>query len=1162
MADMPEIGVKLTLDGEKQFKQAISDIDSNMKVLVSESGKLSAQYEKNSKSAEALRAKTENLSKQVEAQKEKLSIMRQALDAANKRYKDAGDKVKGYSSQLEKAQNELEQMGQSGKANNEELESQKKKIEQLSKKLTQSEKAYRTAGRQVNDWQRKLNNSERDLAKLEGALDESNKALSKAEKFTERYKNKLKELGDKYSGVISKAKTFGGALGKGIKTGVNASIKAITALTAGATAAGAALVSAAESTRDYRTEMGKLEVAYSDRGHSADDAQKAYKDLVSIIGETDRSVEAASHLAELTNSEKELAAWTGDILPGVFAKFGDSLPLENLTEASNETAKVGKVTGGLADALNWAGVSEDAFNKKLEECSSEQERQTLITQTLSDIYSDASESYKKANKEVIEANRVNEELTSTIAKLGAKIDPVLSKAKSFGASILQRLEKPVSKFADSASKGLERLEGFLKSATAYFKKSTVQKTIKKLQKQTSTLFSSLKKAVSGTLKPLLSIVEKVVGFIANSKLISSMTKIVSIVGKITEAGLKIIDVVLTPLFKILEPLVALIDGVLGGIAELIGIDTDEFADNITYLSEAEQQLADSSKAAAEAYSEVKKAASESASAELANVDYTERLWEELDTLTEKNGKVKAGYEDRAAFILGQLNDALGTEYSMNKGIIDQYGDLRKSIDNVIRSKRAQILLEAHEDTYSTAVKNIAAAEKDRADALAAATKKQQEANEILAEYNRFMAEEFNPTLNDVNSSMQDIEDIGRKKKELEDAYAELQGAANELNGTYVALDETVQQYYSDIATYEEASAMIMQGNVENALGLLSDLSSGYETAASAAEKSADEQKKVLEEQVVNTEIQYQLIKQAFENGAAGVTEFMVADAKKKAEEAKSAYAGIGGDIVVSTAEGVDGSKYILGNEIQKLIDNAVYQADTGAFISVGKDSIAGYVNGVQSMASNVFFAVESVMQKAKDAADSSLQINSPSRVMMQKGEYSIQGFIEGAKNKENVLRAAFVSVIQKAKDAASGVGFKSIGVNAGQGIAEGLSSMRERVMASARNIAISAAQTIKKALDIHSPSKLLREYGQQTGEGFALGLDDKVNKVKKISGQLAAVAAMTAGASAASSQTVTNNYNFNQAFNGQYTARDGEAVFRDINRRLGQTNGRRYYAPV
>ena len=80
-----------------------------------------------------------------------------------------------------------------------------------------------------------------------------------------------------------------------------------------------------------------------------------------------------------------MSQWT-DIAAGVWATFGDSLPIEGLTEASNETAKTGKLTGVLADALNWAGISEDDFQSSLDGCNSEQERAALITDTLNGLY--------------------------------------------------------------------------------------------------------------------------------------------------------------------------------------------------------------------------------------------------------------------------------------------------------------------------------------------------------------------------------------------------------------------------------------------------------------------------------------------------------------------------------------------------------------------------------------------------------------------------------------------------------------------------------------------------------------------------------------------------------------------------------------------------------
>lgn len=233
--------------------------------------------------------------------------------------------------------------------------------------------------------------------------------------------------------------------------------------TAGA-ALGGAWIAAIEGSREYRTEMGKLDTAFQTNGHSSEAAKKTYQDLQAVLGDTDVSVEAANHLAVMTDNEKDLQTWT-DICTGVFATFGDSLPIEGLTEAANETAKVGEVTGPLADALNWAGISEDEFNEKLAKCSGEQERQKLIMNTLNGVYKKASDRYKETNKDVIAANRANEKLTGAFAELGRVGEPILTAIKN--------------KAADMVTAAVPKLESFIakiKDMIKWFKqnKSTVQ----------------------------------------------------------------------------------------------------------------------------------------------------------------------------------------------------------------------------------------------------------------------------------------------------------------------------------------------------------------------------------------------------------------------------------------------------------------------------------------------------------------------------------------------------------------------------------------------------------------------------------------------------------------------------------------------------------------
>lgn len=208
-----------------------------------------------------------------------------------------------------------------------------------------------------------------------------------------------------------------------------------TVLTAGATMGGA-WIAAVEGSREYRTEMGKLDTAFVTSGHSSETAKKTYSDLNAVLGDSGQATEAAQHLAMLTDNEKDLQTWT-DICTGVYAKFGESIPIESLTESANEVAKSGELTGGLVDALVWAGIGEEEFQAQLDACNTEQERQKLIMDTLNGTYKEASEQYKETNKDVMDANRANEALSDAFAELGRVGEPILTAIKEKVAEFVQ-----------------------------------------------------------------------------------------------------------------------------------------------------------------------------------------------------------------------------------------------------------------------------------------------------------------------------------------------------------------------------------------------------------------------------------------------------------------------------------------------------------------------------------------------------------------------------------------------------------------------------------------------------------------------------------------------------------------------------------------------------
>lgn len=199
-----------------------------------------------------------------------------------------------------------------------------------------------------------------ELFKLLGTIAVENQPAIKALDDTS---NKAKVTSKETQEAFKKIGSVAGTIAKGV-------------VTVGATLGGA-WIAAIEGSREYRTEMGKLDTAFAANGHSSEAAKQTYSDLNAVLGDSGQAVEAAQHLAKLTDNEKDLQTWT-DICTGVYATFGESIPLESLTESANEVAKSGELTGGLVDALVWAGIGEEEFQGKLDACTNEQERQKLI----------------------------------------------------------------------------------------------------------------------------------------------------------------------------------------------------------------------------------------------------------------------------------------------------------------------------------------------------------------------------------------------------------------------------------------------------------------------------------------------------------------------------------------------------------------------------------------------------------------------------------------------------------------------------------------------------------------------------------------------------------------------------------------------------------------
>ncbi len=272
-----DIGPKIGIEGEAEFRKQINNITQTMRTLGTEMKAVSSEFIGNENSMEAYTAKTDVLNKQIDTQKQKLDLLQQGLQAAANKYGEADSKTQR--------------------------------------------------------WQQAVNTATADLNKLEAELRSNNSAMDAlandtedAAGSTDKLSEAMEDAADN-TGILSKGfdaatVAVGNLVAKGIETAVSAIIDMV-----------GALWNLDEATEEYRIAQGKLQTAFEAAGYSVEDAEKAYTEFYKILGDTDTATEASQLLAQLADNEEDLSEWT-NIAAGVYGTFGDALPIEGLIEAA------------------------------------------------------------------------------------------------------------------------------------------------------------------------------------------------------------------------------------------------------------------------------------------------------------------------------------------------------------------------------------------------------------------------------------------------------------------------------------------------------------------------------------------------------------------------------------------------------------------------------------------------------------------------------------------------------------------------------------------------------------------------------------------------------------------------------------------------------------
>lgn len=172
---------------------------------------------------------------------------------------------------------------------------------------------------------------------------------------------------------------------------------------------------------------------------------------------------------------------------------------------------------------------------------------------------------------------------------------------------------------------------------------------------------------------------------------------------------------------------------------------------------------------------------------------------------------------------------------------------------------------------------------------------------------------------------------------------------------------------------------------------------------------------------------------------------------------------------------------------------------------LGKDVNAGIAKGLGVNVNEVEEAAKNSANKLDESYKHALGIHSPSRVMIENGGFTIAGLVQGIQNNQNKAESSMTSlatVLVNSLDSLPNQ-FENIGYNAMIGLNNGLVSARGSVMNTANSIANDVSNTMRKALDIHSPSRVMQAIGNFVGEGLAIGMEDSTKLVGRASESLA-----------------------------------------------------------
>lgn len=883
-----DIGPRIGIDGEREYREQIKNINQQMKTLDSQLKLTASEFTKETTEQQKAEATTKTLTKQIELQEEKLRQQTEMLEASKERTGEASTETQKYQEIVNKTKTELNQM----KA-------------QLQDTSTQT----KTMGDKMKEAGEKIQNAG---AKMKGIGDNMTKYVSAPLGALAGVSVKaFNELDDAMDITIQKT----GATGAEAEA-LKRTFKDVAGSIEGANV----------SFEDSAKAVGEISTRLGFTGKELDTASKDFLKFAQV-NRTDVETSVALVTRAMGDAGIEASEYGTmlDALTVATQKSGISIDklTDNVTKYGAPMRALGYTTEeSIAIFSSWekAGVNtEIAFSGMKKAISqftkqgkdSKKEFKKLIDGVKSGSISaqDALEIFgAKAGPDLIDAIQGGrfefEEMLDAISGSKGALDNTFDGIIDDGDKAKEAINKMKIRLGELGSEIIERGAPILE----------------KLMDGVSGLLEWFNKLPDGVQNVALAIGGLgIAGGPAMSAIGRVTEGIGGIVSKLGEGGggmlAKLKDVIHSP-----AGMIAL--GVAGATAFYGIMDAVDKANTEAGKHRATVQglFADVDSLAG-TYESLAQKREESIDKANSEYDYYDNLAKELEGIVDANGKIKEGYESRVTFITGELSKAYGVEVEIVDGVIQKYGELKGSIEEASNARRAEALLQGQEEAYKNAQENlekikdtIDGLEKEREYALEQYTKATEKANRTRSTSDQAYAGQMLYNLNLID------------------------GKINESKGVR-------EGYYNTIATYEATTMALQQGNYKEAIKISNSLTDNVIKEGMTREEERDrelEQERTLLES----------LKKLYASNKSETVKSMIEASEariKELENEKKTTAELGDDIVNEYKNVTGEAKKAGANTGQSFADGILSKRDAilRASKNVANAGIKGWQNTYQ-----------------------------------------------------------------------------------------------------------------------------------------------------------------------------------------------------------------------